>query len=310
MNTKLHKSVLLKETIQSLNIKKNGTYIDGTFGSGGHSLNILNKLGPKGKLYAIDRDLEAVKIAKKISDPRFHIIHGNFSNIDLFFKKNKIKKKIDGIILDLGMSTMQLMSKNRGFSFKINGPLDMRMNQKQGISAAQWINSNNKKTIANILKTFGEERFAKKIAKKIELYKNIKPITTTEQLSKIIMKVKTKKNQKKHPATKSFQAIRIFINQELQELQIFLKKILNILNKKGRISIISFHSLEDKIVKQFMLKNSSINDIPMGIPISEKQIKNMYQKKIKIINRIFPNIIEILNNPKSRSAILRTAELQ
>lgn len=309
MNIKLHTPVLLNETIKSLKVKKNGIYLDGTFGSGGHSRKILEQLGENGRLYAIDKDPYAVKIAHKIFDHRFCIIHGNFSNIDMLLKQYHLYKKIDGIILDLGMSSMQLTSNKRGFSFNINSPLDMRMNPTQGISATKWINTSNAKNIYHVLKLFGEEKFAKKITNKIIVTRKEKPISTTYELSNLIKSIVPKKKNK-HPATKSFQAIRIFINQELQELQTFLQKTLNFLNNYGRISVISFHSLEDRIVKQFINQYSQKPNIPFHLPISENQIHNMYQIKLKKINRIFPSIKEIKNNVKSRSAILRTAEFQ
>ncbi|CAL4320218.1 16S rRNA (cytosine(1402)-N(4))-methyltransferase RsmH [Buchnera aphidicola] len=308
INNKKHKTVLLDESIESLNIKKNGTYVDCTFGCGGHSLKILQKIGKYGKLYAIDRDPYAIQIAQKIQDPRFHVIHDIFSNIDHYFIKNSSVKKIDGVILDLGCSSTQIMNASRGFSFNLNGPLDMRMNPSQGISAAQWINQSNQHEISYVLKTFGEEKFSKKIAYAIEKTKKKTPILDTKKLSEIIKKIipYTKKN--KHPATRSFQAIRIFINQEIYEIQCVLKKILNILNFQGRIVIISFHSLEDRIVKQFMKKNSTNPILPIEIPIEENKIHILKKKKIKIINRIFPSKTEISHNPRSRSAILRTAE--
>ncbi|WP_343182663.1 16S rRNA (cytosine(1402)-N(4))-methyltransferase RsmH [Buchnera aphidicola] len=309
-NKKKHQTVLLKETIQSLKIKKNGIYVDGTFGEGGHSIKILEKLGENGTLYAIDQDPEAIKIAKKITDHRFHIIHGNFAEIDLFFKKNKIKKKIDGIILDLGVSTMQIMSKKRGFSFNLDGPLDMRMNPKIGISASKWINQEKINKIYKVLKYFGEEKFSKRIAEAIKKTRKKKPIITTLELSNLIKSHIPWEKRHKHPATKSFQAIRIFINQEINLLKIFLDKILKFLNYKGRISIISFHSLEDRLVKQFMIKNSKNPHFLNKIPLKENEILQLYQKKLKIIHRIFPTKKEIINNPRSRSAILRTAELK
>lgn len=308
MKNKLHQTVLLDETIKSLNIKNNGIYFDGTFGAGGHSLKILEKLGKNGKLYAMDKDPEAIQLASKITDPRFFIKHDNFSNINVLLKAHNLYKKIDGIILDLGMSSMQIMSKKRGFSFNLNGPLDMRMNTNQGTSAAQWINSTSQKEIYHVLKYLGEEKFAKRIATKIIQNRKNKKISTTHELSNIIKKNIPKKNNR-HPATKSFQAIRIFINQELEELKFFLEQSFNLLNQKGRIVIISFHSLEDRIVKQFFNKYSKKPDIPMNIPINEKKIKKLHEIKLKKINRIFPNSKEINNNFQSRSAILRTAEL-
>ncbi|CAL4042507.1 Ribosomal RNA small subunit methyltransferase H [Buchnera aphidicola (Phyllaphis fagi)] len=308
MKNQKHITVLLDESIKSLNIKKNGIYIDGTFGYGGHSLKILEHLGSTGKLYAFDRDPYSIDIGNKIPDPRFHIIHDRFSNIKMHLKKLDIYKKIDGILLDLGLSSMQLLNPNRGFSFRLNGPLDMRMNPLQGISAQQWINKSDKNTISNILKTFGEEKFSKIIASEIVKKRKIKPIVTTIELSKIIENI-VPYNKFKHPSKRSFQAIRIFLNEELYEIQKFLKKILNLLNSHGRISIISFHSIEDRIIKQFMIKNSKNPVIPQNLPITEEKINQLNIKKIKYVKRIFPSQQEIKNNPRSRSAILRTAEL-
>ncbi|QCI25952.1 16S rRNA (cytosine(1402)-N(4))-methyltransferase RsmH [Buchnera aphidicola] len=308
MKKKIHKTVLLHETIQSLNIKNNGIYFDGTFGAGGHSLKILKHLGKKGKLYAMDKDPQAVEIGKTIHDPRFSIIHGSFSNIDMLLKKYNLYKKFDGILLDLGVSSMQIMSPNRGFSFNANGPLDMRMDPNHGISAATWINSTTKKKIYYVLKYFGEEKFAKKIANHIIKYRKNQPITTTHTLANIINNIIPRNKNHKNPATKSFQAIRIFINQELRELHHFLEQIFYCLNDHGRIAIISFHSLEDRIVKHFFQEYSKKKNIPINIPVEENIIKKNSNIKLKIINRIFPSIKEIKKNIKSRSAILRTAE--
>ncbi|QCI23239.1 16S rRNA (cytosine(1402)-N(4))-methyltransferase RsmH [Buchnera aphidicola] len=300
-----HIPVLTKEVIKSLNIKKNGTYIDCTFGFGGHSKKILEHLNDRGTLYAIDKDPYSINIAKKICDNRFHIIPGNFSKILKNFQRNNTKK-IDGILLDLGMSSMQLNNPNRGFSFLLNGPLDMRMNPKVGIKASEWLMKSDVKSITKVLYEFGEERFAKKIAIKIVQQNKIKPITTTIELSNLIKKIVPK--NKKHPATRTFQAIRIHINQELNELREVLKYALKILTYKGRLSVISFHSLEDRIVKKFILKNSKPPFIPTGIGINEIQLSNLKQITLKIIDKVIPTKIEINTNPRARSAILRISE--
>ncbi|WP_343183694.1 16S rRNA (cytosine(1402)-N(4))-methyltransferase RsmH [Buchnera aphidicola] len=307
----MHIPVLLKESIKSLNIKKNGIYIDATFGSGGHSKEILKKIGKNGTLYAIDRDPESIKIAKNIKDSRFHIIQGLFSNIFKYCKKFKILKKINGIIVDLGMSSIQLNNKKRGFSFKKNGPLDMRMNQKEGISASQWLINSNQQKISHILKKYGEERYAKQIAYNIVKNNKKNPIINTYQLSKIILH--STPYQKKNSSRRSFQAIRIYLNNELNELKKFLNNIINILAPNGKLCIISFHSLEDRIVKQFMFKNSrKIPNLPISIPLTEKELIKINIKKniLKIYKKIFPSKKEILYNSRSRSAILRIAKLK
>ncbi|VFP88165.1 Ribosomal RNA small subunit methyltransferase H [Buchnera aphidicola (Cinara piceae)] len=306
----IHIPVLLKEAINSLKIKKNGTYVDGTFGSGGHSLEILKNLGTSGKLYAIDQDPNAVKIGKKIKDKRFYMNYGNFSNIKTYLNKNNHNKYINGILLDLGVSSTQINSAKRGFSFMKDGPLDMRMNDKMGIPAWKWLKKTDQKKIEYVLKNFGEEKYAKKISLSIVDRNRKKTIMRTLDLVEIITNAIPKKDKYKHPATRTFQAIRIYINQELEELKKILKVSLKILKKKSRLVIISFHSLEGRIIKNFFKKNSNIRNIPKGLPITEKQIKKYKNKKtIKIIKKIKPNKTEIKKNPRSRSAILRIAEI-
>ncbi|XBC38376.1 MAG: 16S rRNA (cytosine(1402)-N(4))-methyltransferase RsmH [Buchnera aphidicola (Floraphis choui)] len=301
-----HIPVLKTETIKYLNIKKGGIYIDCTFGCGGHSKEILKKLDQKGKLYAIDKDPFSINIARTIQDRRMQVIPGNFSNVLKNFQKMSLKKKVDGILLDLGVSSIQIKNSNRGFSFLLNGPLDMRMNPNEGITASEWLKKSNVKSISKVLYEFGEERFAKKIAKSIVYQNKIKPITNTNELVNIIKHIVPKRN--KNPATKTFQAIRIHINEELIELKKALKYALKILAPGGRLAIISFHSLEDRIVKNFLIKNSKYPFIPTGIAINEVQICNLKKISLKIINKIIPTETEVKNNPKSRSAILRISE--
>ncbi|QCI18209.1 16S rRNA (cytosine(1402)-N(4))-methyltransferase RsmH [Buchnera aphidicola (Aphis nasturtii)] len=305
-----HIPVMKKELIKSLKIQENGIYIDSTFGMGGHAIEILKKLGKDGKLYAIDKDLNSILIGNKIKDKRFSIIHDNFSKILNYAKSNKIIRKVDGILFDLGVSSSQILDYKRGFSFKQNGPLDMRMNQTCGITASNWIVQASAEKIIFVLKNFGEERFAKKIAYAIKDYNRKKKITETLELVNIIKKAIPKKNIFKHPARRTFQAIRIYINQELEEISNALEESLKILKPGGRITVISFHSLEDRIIKKFMLKHSMRAKIPYGMPITEKEIEKLKICKLKIINRMLPTYEEIQKNPKSRSAILRTAELK
>lgn len=305
----LHKPVLLKEAIQSLKIKKNGTYIDGTFGCGGHTKEILKKLGPHGKLYCVDKDPKAIEIGKKILDSRVHMCWDTFSNIKKFLSGETKKTPIDGILLDLGVSSLQLNDITRGFSFSNNGPLDMRMNQKKGITIAQWLQKTTENELATIIKNFGEERYAKKIAYYIFKEQKKKKIKTTKKLVEIIHNSMPKRKKiYKNIATRTFQALRIYINEELNELKKILKISLEILNTGGRLTVISFHSLEDRMVKEFCKKNSQHIDIPKGLPITEKKLRYYIPNKIKIIHRIKPTIKEVQENPRSRSAILRTLE--
>lgn len=305
-----HIPVMKKELIKSLKIKKNGIYIDSTFGFGGHSNEILKKLGKDGKLFSLDRDPFSVSIGKSIKDSRFHIVNENFSKLLNYAKSKKIIGKVNGILFDLGVSSLQIDNYKRGFSFKNDGPLDMRMNPNDGITASDWLFKSNVREISFVLKNFGEERFSKKIAYAIKNNNNIKKITSTLELADIIKKATPIKNRFKHPARRTFQAIRIYINQELEEIKQALEDTLKILKPGGRLSIISFHSLEDRIVKKFMIKNSTKMIVPYGMPITEKQLNALQNCKLKIINRILPNPNEIKNNPRARSSILRIAELQ
>ncbi|VFP81062.1 Ribosomal RNA small subunit methyltransferase H [Buchnera aphidicola (Cinara kochiana kochiana)] len=304
----LHIPVLLKESINALQIKPTGTYIDATFGSGGHSLEILKNIGPKGALYAIDQDPYSINLGKKIRDNRFFIKHGNFSHVieNLYCRHNKF---IDGILLDLGISSIQIDTASRGFSFMKNGPLDMRMNNQSGIPAWKWLQKASQKKIEYVLKTFGEERYAKKISYAICEKNKKKLIMNTLDLVKIIKKIIPKKNKYKHPATRTFQAIRIYINCEIESLKKILCISTKILKKKARLVIISFHSIEGRIIKNFFKKNSGYTCIPKGLPINNDQIIQYSTKKLKIIKKIKPSNKEINKNPRARSAILRIAEI-
>ena len=308
-----HSTVLLHETVEGLALKENGIYIDGTFGRGGHSRLILSKLADNGKLIAIDRDPKAVAEAKKIQDPRFHIEHNTFSEILSICEKLGLVGKIDGILLDLGVSSPQLDDAARGFSFMKDGPLDMRMDNSQGLSAAEWLKQVSEQDLAWVLKTFGEERFAKKIAKAIVDYNKSavqnggECLTRTLQLAELIAQTVPFKDKHKPPATRSFQAIRIFINAELDELEKVLASALAVLAPGGRLSIISFHSLEDRMVKHFMRKQSQGEAIPKGLPLREDQIQR--NQRLKVIGKaIMPSEDEIAQNPRARSAVLRIAE--
>ncbi|ARC53181.1 16S rRNA (cytosine(1402)-N(4))-methyltransferase RsmH [Candidatus Riesia pediculischaeffi] len=308
-NSFSHVAVLSEEVIKALNIKRDGTYIDCTFGQGRHSNLILSQLQEAGKLIAIDRDPQSVSIAKKINDKRFTIKHGLFSNIYKFSKEENIVRKVNGILLDLGISTVQINDAKRGFSFKKDGNLDMRMNPMTGISAKEWLEKAKREEIESVLKKYGEEKKAYKISKLIFRYnhsRNFKKITCTKELVNIISKVNS--YHKKHPATRTFQAIRIYINNELEELKKILEEALRVLAPFGRIVAISFHSLESRLIKNFIKKYSSYVIIDQKI-FKRNQENDLSQKiKLKLINKVKPKRKEILENPRSRSSLLRTIE--
>lgn len=308
-----HITVLLHEAVNGLALKENGIYIDGTFGRGGHSRLILSQLSSNGRLIAVDRDPRAIAEAQKIQDSRFQIEHNSFSHIPEICDKLNLVGKIDGILLDLGVSSPQLNEAERGFSFMKDGPLDMRMDTTQGLSAEEWLKQVSIEDLTWVLKTFGEERFAKRIAtaivdfNKSAVKNGTEFLSRTGQLAELISQAVPFKDKYKHPATRSFQAIRIFINSELDELESLLNSALDMLAPEGRLSIISFHSLEDRMVKHFMKKQSKGEDIPKGLPLREDQIQR--NQKLRIIGKaIQPSDAEIQANPRSRSAVLRVAE--
>ena len=308
-----HFTVLLKEAVDGLAIIPDGIYIDGTFGRGGHSRFILSKLGQNGRLIGIDRDPRAIAEAQRIQDRRFQIEHNTFSSIYQICEKENLIGKINGILLDLGVSSPQLDEAERGFSFMKDGPLDMRMDTTQGQSASEWLQNVSVEDLAWVLKTFGEERFAKRIAQAIVSFNqqarqnNTPPLTRTLQLAQLIADAVPFKDKHKHPATRSFQAIRIYINAELDELEKVLQDALAVLAPEGRLSIISFHSLEDRMVKHFMRKQAKGIDIPKGLPIRESEIDR--QQQLKVVGKaVKPTEEEIAQNPRSRSAVLRIGE--
>ena len=308
-----HITVLLNEAVAGLSVKKNGIYIDGTFGRGGHSRLILSQLGDNGRLLAIDRDPRAIAEAQTIVDPRFNIVHSAFSHIEQICQQQGLIGKIDGILLDLGVSSPQLDEAERGFSFMNDGPLDMRMDTTQGLSAADWLQQVSIDDLSWVLKTFGEERFARRIATAVVNFnqaareKGEAGLNRTLQLAELISQAVPFKDKHKHPATRTFQAIRIFINSELDELEHALQSALNVLAPQGRLSIISFHSLEDRMVKRFMRKQSKGEEIPKGIPLREDQIDR--KQTLKTIGKaVMPSEQEQQANPRSRSAVLRIAE--
>ncbi|MGL5037611.1 MAG: 16S rRNA (cytosine(1402)-N(4))-methyltransferase RsmH [Aeromonas sp.] len=306
-HTAEHITVLLHEAVAGLAIKPDGVYVDGTFGRGGHSRLILQHLGPHGRLIAIDRDPQAIAEAAKIQDPRFEIVHGPFSGIASYLDARGLLGKVDGFLLDLGVSSPQLDDAERGFSFMKDGPLDMRMDPTCGQSAAQWLAKADVDDIAWVLKTFGEERFAKKIARAIVHDRVTEPYVRTRQLAEMIARVNPSKEKGKHAATRSFQAIRIYINSELDEIETALNGALEVLAPHGHLSVISFHSLEDRLVKHFIRKHEKGPEVPRGIPLTEAQLAG--GRKLKAVGKALkPSDHEVSENSRARSSVLRVAE--
>lgn len=302
-----HIPVLLEAALEGLNIRPEGIYIDATFGRGGHARAILDKLNQNGRLLVLDRDPEAISEANALAakDKRLAVRQGSFENLYAWCETEDLIEKIDGILFDLGVSSPQLDSASRGFSFKNDGPLDMRMDPSVGISAADWLNSAEEAFIGTVLKTLGEERFHRRIARAIIAARNDAPITMTRQLAEIIAKAHPAWEKIKHPATRSFQAIRIFINNELEEITLGLDQALEILANGGRLAVISFHSLEDRLVKRFIQKHEKGDEHPIGLPILASQ---MNQRLRRVGRSIKPTEREIAKNKRARSAILRLAE--
>lgn len=304
-----HRPVLFAEALEQLAIKEDGIYLDCTFGRGGHSLGILNKLGDSGQLLALDRDVEAINSASAEElqkDRRFKLVHGCFSGLENRVACEGLTGKIDGILLDLGVSSPQLDDPERGFSFLRDGPLDMRMDGNAGLSAAQWLAQVSEKELVKVLFEYGEERFARRIAKAVIEQRAKAPITTTRQLADLIADSVPVKEKHKHPATRSFQAIRIEINRELDELKEALQQSVRVLKPGGRLVVISFHSLEDRIVKRFIRNESGAKFDPGKLPIKEADIAKGVLMKIG--KAIKAGKKEVNENPRARSAMMRVAE--
>lgn len=303
-----HQSVLLHESIEALAIKPDGIYLDATFGRGGHSAVILQHLSDNGQLIALDRDPQAIEAAKRFADDsRFEIKHTPFSDLETITQEMGLYGKLDGVLMDLGVSSPQLDDAERGFSFMRNGPLDMRMDTTRGISAAQWLADADEEDITQVLKEFGEEKFGKRIAHAIVNQRATNPLTTTAQLAELIDQAVPVKDKHKHPATRSFQGIRIYINSELDEVRKGLKGALSALQPGGRLAVISFHSLEDRLVKRFMREQSRGMQIPPGLPVTDAEIDA--SKAMKLIGKaIKPSKQELAENVRARSSVLRVAE--
>jgi len=302
-----HTTVLLDEAVEALNIKPNGTYIDCTFGRGGHSKKILEQLGEGGRLFAVDRDLAAYQTGQSISDNRFQIEHLHFSEINQLAVNNGLTS-VDGILLDLGISSPQVDEGERGFSFRLDGPLDMRMDQTSGetAAAAELLATISEKKLREVIKDYGEERFAKQVARAIIKERTDgNAITTTGQLAKIVASAVPKVEPGKNPATRTFQALRIFVNQELEELSLVLPKCIDLLAEGGRLVVISFHSLEDRIVKRFIQREANRDDLPANFPIKAKDLPQA--RLLSHGKAIKPSAGEIEQNPRARSAVMRVA---
>ena len=309
MMAALHQSVLYQEALDALNIRPNGLYVDATFGRGGHSKGILEVLGSSGSLLAFDRDLEAInsneaKVLKQ--DVRFDLHHGCFAELASVCRQRECDGKVDGILLDLGVSSPQLDFAERGFSFLRDGPLDMRMDTTNGLSAADYLAHVSEQDLVKVLFEYGEERFARRIAKAIIEQRKTAAIETTLQLAKLIEQAVPFKEKHKHPATRSFQAIRIEINQELEQVKQVLEQALDVLAPGGRLVVIAFHSLEDRIVKRFIRSESGRKTNPGKLPIKEEAIERGKLKKIG--QSIRAQEAELKQNPRARSAVMRVAE--
>lgn len=302
-----HSPVLLDEVLAALAVESNGIYVDATFGRGGHSAAILECLGEAGRLVAIDRDAEAVAWAESRfgKDPRFAIAHASFSELTWVANEHGIQGKVDGVLIDLGVSSPQLDQSERGFSFLHDGPLDMRMDQRQSQSAAHWIASAPETEISDVLHAFGEERHARRIARAIVSARQQAPITTTGRLAGIVAAANPSWEKGKHPATRAFQAIRIHINGELKAIDDVLPQVVDVLHPGGRVAVITFHSLEDRRVKRFFRNAASGDRYPKGLPIPAAALK----PNLRLLGKArVPSAAEISTNPRARSARLRVAE--
>ena len=302
----MHRTVLLNEAVDALGLvdgRKNGLYIDGTFGRGGHSRKILQQLGPQGRLIAFDKDPQAIANALTIQDARFEIVHDSFATLSTTLDARGLHQ-VDGVLLDLGISSPQVDDATRGFSFRADGPLDMRMDTTRGMSAAEWLAIETTETIEKVIRNYGEERFAFQIAKAITARRAIEPISSTRQLAEIVANTVKTREKGKDPATRTFQAIRIFINQELEDLEVMLADIFTRLAPYGQLVVISFHSLEDRMVKQFMAAKVNVPQPDRRLPIRSVDLP---QPEMKLLSKCKPSAEEVSANPRSRSAVMRSA---
>ncbi|WP_371846867.1 16S rRNA (cytosine(1402)-N(4))-methyltransferase RsmH [Massilia niastensis] len=302
-----HRTVLLDEAVDALNLegaRASGTYIDGTFGRGGHSRLLLSRLSDSGRLFAFDKDPQAIATAEAVGDPRFAIVHDSFATMHDALAARGVNQ-VDGILLDLGISSPQVDDASRGFSFRQDGPLDMRMDTTRGMSAAEWIATAPEQQLEKVIRDYGEERYAFQIAKAIVARRAIEPISGTRQLAAIVADAVKTREKGKDPATRTFQAVRIFINKELEDLEAGLSAAYAMLAPGARMSVISFHSLEDRMVKQFFASKVKVAQPDRRLPI---RAVDLPQPLMKLIAKIKPSDEEVDANPRARSAVLRVAE--
>jgi len=303
-----HRTVLLHEAVEAMCVRADGIYIDGTFGRGGHSRLILDRLGEGGRLIGFDKDVSAVREAREMfaGDGRFSMVHGSFAEIASVVGEMGLQRGVDGLLLDLGVSSPQLDEAERGFSFMQDGPLDMRMDQTAGASAAEWLSVAEEEEMATVFRELGEERFARRIARAIVRERAQAPLLRTAQLAALVERVLPVREKHKHPATRTFQAIRIHINKELQDLQACLRDSLEVLATGARLVVISFHSLEDRIVKRFMREQERGPRLPKGLPVMHEQTRGA----LRVIGKaVKPGEDEVRGNPRARSAVMRVAEV-
>ena len=300
-----HRTVLLEEAVDALAIKPGGRYVDATFGRGGHSRRILQGLNAEGRLIALDRDSAAVAAGRQIADPRLKVIHAAFSGMQEALRAEGVER-VEGVLLDLGVSSPQLDEAQRGFSFRLDAPLDMRMDTSRGQTAAEWLAQASQRELAEVIKNYGEERFANAVAKAVVAARSGGAIATTRQLAEIVASAVRTREQGQHPATRSFQAIRIHLNQELEELSLALPQAVAALNPGGRLVVISFHSLEDRIVKRFLRDESRPPQLPARLPLRAAELP---PPRLRLVGKpIMPTAAEIDANPRARSAVMRVAE--
>ena len=300
-----HQTVLLQEAVAALEVKPSGVYVDGTFGRGGHSRAILERLGPQGRLLALDRDPQAVAAARAINDPRLTMLHQCFGELAAAVRKTGIEA-VDGVLLDIGVSSPQIDEGERGFSFRFDAPLDMRMDTTQGETAASFLARAEIKEITEVIRNYGEERFAFQIAKKIVAARSERPVATTGELATLVREAVRTREPGQDPATRTFQALRIHVNQELEQLALALPQAMSLLNEGGRLVVISFHSLEDRIVKRFMRDEAAQDRLPKNLPLRSVDLP---QPKLRLIGKpVKASADEVAANPRARSAVMRIAE--
>ena len=302
-----HQTVLLREAVEALTIKPAGIYVDGTFGRGGHSRAILERLGPEGRLLAFDRDPQAIEVARAINDSRLTIMHCAFAELGSALRQAGVAS-VDGVLLDVGVSSPQIDEGERGFSFRFDAPLDMRMDTTQGETAAEFLAAAEIKDITEVIRNYGEERFAFQIAKKIVAARSERPVATTGELAALVRAAVRTREPGQDAATRTFQALRIHVNQELEQLALVLPQAMDVLRPGGRLVVISFHSLEDRIVKRFMRDEASTDRLPKNLPLRSIDLP---QPHLRLIGKpVKASNEEVAANPRARSAVMRVAEKQ